>query len=134
MDETKLKPFRPYNIILATPSRKKARWNISTCENLNLGFLGVFLFGKVSNFWKLQVKVSKGLSFIWCQCVQLSPCLLFSNNSSPVIVLFTSPYYFFSSYSFSFMTPSFFTLSSYLYHCHFILFSVFRTLNEAFHN
>jgi hypothetical protein len=44
MDETKLKPFRPYSIILATQSRKKVGWNISTCENPNLGFLGVFLF------------------------------------------------------------------------------------------
>jgi hypothetical protein len=43
MDETWLKPFRPYNIILVAQFRKKVGRNISTCENLDLGFLGVFL-------------------------------------------------------------------------------------------
>jgi hypothetical protein len=43
MDETRLKPFYPYNIILVAQSRKKVKGNISTCEGPNLGFSGVFL-------------------------------------------------------------------------------------------
>jgi hypothetical protein len=43
MDEIGLKPFHPYNIILATQSRKDAGGNILTCESLNLRFLGIFL-------------------------------------------------------------------------------------------
>jgi hypothetical protein len=43
MDETWLKPFCPYNTILVAQFGKKVEGNISTCENLNFGFLGVFL-------------------------------------------------------------------------------------------
>jgi len=43
MDETKIKPIHPYNIILATQSRKELGGNISTCESLDLGFSGIFL-------------------------------------------------------------------------------------------
>jgi hypothetical protein len=43
MDETRLKPFRPYNIIMVAQSKKEAGGNISTCETPDLGFLGVFL-------------------------------------------------------------------------------------------
>jgi hypothetical protein len=43
MDEIGLKPFCPHNIIMATQSRKEAGGNISTCESLDLGFLGIFL-------------------------------------------------------------------------------------------
>jgi hypothetical protein len=43
MDETRLKPFPPYNIILVAQFGKKVGRNISICENLDLGFLGVFI-------------------------------------------------------------------------------------------
>jgi hypothetical protein len=43
MDETRLKPFCPYNIILVAQLKKKVGKNISICENHDLGFLGVFL-------------------------------------------------------------------------------------------
>jgi hypothetical protein len=43
MNETWLKPFCPYNIILTAQFRKKAGGSISTCENPDLGFLNVFL-------------------------------------------------------------------------------------------
>jgi hypothetical protein len=43
MDETRLKPFHPYNIILATESGKEVGRNISTCESPDLGFSNVFL-------------------------------------------------------------------------------------------
>jgi hypothetical protein len=43
MDEIGLKPFHPYNIILATWFRKDPRGNTFTCENPNLRFLGIFL-------------------------------------------------------------------------------------------
>jgi hypothetical protein len=43
MDETRLKPFHPYNIILIAQFRKKAGGNISTCESLDLGSFNVFL-------------------------------------------------------------------------------------------
>jgi hypothetical protein len=42
MDETRLKPFRPYNIILVAQYGKKARGKILTCESLDLRILGVF--------------------------------------------------------------------------------------------
>jgi len=42
MDETWLKPFRPYNIILVAQFGKEVGRNISICESFNLGFLGVF--------------------------------------------------------------------------------------------
>jgi hypothetical protein len=44
MDETWLKPFCPYNIILTTQSRKEVGRNISICESFNLGFLGIYFF------------------------------------------------------------------------------------------
>jgi hypothetical protein len=53
MDETWLKPFRPYNIILIAQSGKEVGRNISICESFNLGFLGVF-FSKGS-FQLLEV-------------------------------------------------------------------------------
>jgi hypothetical protein len=59
LDETKLKPFCPYNIILTTQFGKKARRNISTYENPNLGFLGVFLKGKSPNFGSRQLGFPK---------------------------------------------------------------------------
>jgi len=43
MDETKIKPIHPYNIILVAQFRKEAGGNISTCESLDLGFSGIFL-------------------------------------------------------------------------------------------
>jgi hypothetical protein len=43
MDATRLKPFHPYNIILATQSGKEAGRNISTCESHDLGYLGIFI-------------------------------------------------------------------------------------------
>jgi hypothetical protein len=43
MDETRLKPFHPYNIILATQSRKKVGRNNLICENLDLKLAGIFL-------------------------------------------------------------------------------------------
>jgi hypothetical protein len=43
MDETGLKSFCPYNIILVAQSKKEVGGNISTCESPNLRFLGVFL-------------------------------------------------------------------------------------------
>jgi hypothetical protein len=43
MDETRLKPLCPYNIIMVAQSRKEAGGKISTCETHDLGFLGVFL-------------------------------------------------------------------------------------------
>jgi hypothetical protein len=42
MDETRLKPFHPYNIILVAQYGKEARWNISICESFDLRILGVF--------------------------------------------------------------------------------------------
>jgi hypothetical protein len=43
MDETRLKPISPYNIILFVQSRKEAVRNISTCESRHLGFWSIFL-------------------------------------------------------------------------------------------
>jgi hypothetical protein len=43
MDEIGLKPFCPYNIIMANQFGKEVGGNISTCESPYLGFLGVFL-------------------------------------------------------------------------------------------
>jgi hypothetical protein len=43
MDETRLKAFCPYSIIMVAQSRKEAGGNISTCETPDLRFLGVFL-------------------------------------------------------------------------------------------
>jgi hypothetical protein len=43
MDETRLKPIRPYNIILFAQYGKEAKGNIPTCENRHLGSLGIFL-------------------------------------------------------------------------------------------
>jgi hypothetical protein len=42
MDEIKLKPFCPYNIILAVQSGKEAGGNIAICGSCDLGFLEVF--------------------------------------------------------------------------------------------
>jgi hypothetical protein len=38
MDEIGLKPFCPYDIILAAHFGKEVRGNISTCESCDLGF------------------------------------------------------------------------------------------------
>ncbi len=43
MDETRLKHFCQYNIILIAQSKKKAGGNISTCESFDLGSFNVFL-------------------------------------------------------------------------------------------
>jgi hypothetical protein len=43
MDETRLKPFRPYNIIMVAQSGQKVGGNISICENHDLRFSCVFL-------------------------------------------------------------------------------------------
>jgi hypothetical protein len=59
LDETKLKPFCPFNIILATQFGKKAGRNISTCENPNLGFLGVSFKGKSPNFGSRKLEFPK---------------------------------------------------------------------------
>jgi len=42
MDEIRLKPFHPYNIILATQFGKEVGGNISTCGSCDLGFLDIF--------------------------------------------------------------------------------------------
>jgi hypothetical protein len=43
MDETKLKPISPYNIILFAQFGKEAGSIISTCESRHSGFLNIFL-------------------------------------------------------------------------------------------
>jgi hypothetical protein len=43
MDETRLKPIHPYNIILFAQYGKEVGRNISTCESHHLGFFGIFL-------------------------------------------------------------------------------------------
>jgi hypothetical protein len=43
MDETKIKPIRPYNIILVTQFGKEVGGNISTCGSVDLRILGIFL-------------------------------------------------------------------------------------------
>jgi len=63
MDEIGLKPFPPYNIILAAKFGKETRGNISTCGSRDLGFLDIFILKGALHFWKSQVKVFKGFSF-----------------------------------------------------------------------
>jgi hypothetical protein len=43
MDEKKLKPFYPFNIIMFAQFGKEAGWNISTCESHHSWFSGIFL-------------------------------------------------------------------------------------------
>jgi hypothetical protein len=43
MDEIKLKPFLPYNIILEAQFKKELKGKVSTCGGRDLGFLDVFL-------------------------------------------------------------------------------------------
>jgi len=43
MDEIGLKPFPPYNIILAAKFGKETRGNILTCGSRDLGFLDIFI-------------------------------------------------------------------------------------------
>jgi hypothetical protein len=53
MDEIGLKPFCPYNIILAAQFGKEAGGNISTSESHDIGFSSVFL--SKENFQLLEV-------------------------------------------------------------------------------